>query len=145
MAAFGRVTSGGTSTRRSAAVTTRQASRQPSRSSSGENARTSSGVTSAPPSTIRTLHFLQVPWPPQVESMAMPFQLAASKSVTPGGTRTLVPAGSKYRSTRAGAAAAGSPAAVLPVNGGSLVCVTWPRLPAARGAPRSRTRPTHPG
>ena len=77
--------------------------------------------------------------------MAMPFQLAASKSVTPGGTRTLVRAGSKYRSTRAGPAAAGSRAAVPPVSGGSLVCVTWPRLPAARGAPRSTTRPTHPG
>ena len=38
--------------------------------------------------TTRTLHFLQVPWPPQVESMAMPFQLAASKTLTPGGTRT---------------------------------------------------------
>src|SRR6266704_3000087 len=33
-------------------------------------------------------HFLQVPWPPQVESMAMPFQLAASNRVTPYGTRT---------------------------------------------------------
>ena len=40
------------------------------------------------PSRTRTLHFLQVPWPPQVESIAMPFQLAASKTLTPGGTRT---------------------------------------------------------
>ncbi len=35
-----------------------------------------------------TRHFLHVPWPPQVESIAMPFQLAASKRVTPCGTRT---------------------------------------------------------
>ena len=41
------------------------------------------------PATICTLHFLQVPCPPQVESMAMPFQLAPSKTVTPGGTRTV--------------------------------------------------------
>ena len=39
------------------------------------------------------MHFLQVPCPPQVESMAMPFQLAASNSVTPGGTRTRGPSG----------------------------------------------------
>src|SRR5262249_39076280 len=39
------------------------------------------------PSTTRTLHFLQVPWPPHVESMAMPFQLAASNTVVPLGTR----------------------------------------------------------
>ena len=41
-----------------------------------------------------TLHFLQVPWPPQVESIAMPFQLAASNRVTPAGTRTRRPLGS---------------------------------------------------
>src|SRR5689334_25015205 len=39
-------------------------------------------------SAILIRHFLQVPWPPQVESMAMPFQLAASNRVTPYGTRT---------------------------------------------------------
>ena len=39
-------------------------------------------------SAILTRHFLQVPWPPQVESIAIPFQLAASNSVTPYGTRT---------------------------------------------------------
>ena len=39
-------------------------------------------------SAILIRHFLQVPWPPQVESMAMPFQLAASNTVTPCGTRT---------------------------------------------------------
>ena len=37
---------------------------------------------------IWTLHLWQVPWPPQVESIAMPFHDAASKTVTPGGTRT---------------------------------------------------------
>jgi len=37
---------------------------------------------------IRTRHFLQVPCPPQVESIAIPFQLAASNNVTPAGTRT---------------------------------------------------------
>ena len=39
------------------------------------------------PSTL-TLHLWQVPWPPQVESIAMPFHDAESKTVTPGGTRT---------------------------------------------------------
>ena len=39
-------------------------------------------------SAILIRHFLQVPWPPQVESIAMPFQLAASNRVTPYGTRT---------------------------------------------------------
>ena len=41
---------------------------------------------------------LHVPWPPQVESTAMPFQLAASNSVAPAGTRTSrgrAPSGSK--------------------------------------------------
>ena len=58
---------------------------------------------------ILILHFLQVPWPPQVESIAMPFQLAASNRVTPGGTRTRVPLGWKARSTRAGADRVGGP------------------------------------
>ena len=35
----------------------------------------------------------------------MPFQEAASKTVTPGGTRTDVPEGSKRRVTRAGSSA----------------------------------------
>ena len=52
------------------------------------------------PSSIRTLHFLHVPWPPQVESIAMPFQLAASKIGVPVGTRTSAPSGSKRRWTR---------------------------------------------
>ena len=40
---------------------------------SARDARASSGVTGAVPVSIWTLHFLQVPWPPQVESMAMPY------------------------------------------------------------------------
>ncbi len=60
------------------------------------------------PSSTRTLHFLQVPWPPQVESIAMPFQLAASNRVTPGGTRTRKPPGWKCNSTRAGSSISGS-------------------------------------
>ena len=31
-------------------------------------------------------HFLQVPYPPHVESIAIPFQEAASKALTPVGT-----------------------------------------------------------
>ena len=49
---------------------------------------------------MRTLHFLQVPWPPQVESIATAFQLAASNRLTPGGTRVSTPDGSKRRMTR---------------------------------------------
>jgi hypothetical protein len=45
-------------------------------------------------------NFLQVPWPPQVESIAKPFQEAASKTVTPGGTRTSVPLGVNCNWTR---------------------------------------------
>ncbi len=71
----------------SSCAAARQASRQPLRSSSVENARGSTGLISALPETTRTLHFLQVPWPPQVESIATPFQLAASNSVVPAGTR----------------------------------------------------------
>ena len=41
----------------------------------------------------RTLHLWQVPWPPQVESIAMPFHDAESKTLTPGGTRTCLWAG----------------------------------------------------
>src|SRR5215467_371871 len=105
VAAFGLVTSGGTSICRSPTACARQASRQPSRSSSGENARSSSGEAGTLPPVTLILHFLQVPCPPQVESIAMPFQLAASNRVTPGGTRTRVPLGWKTRSTRAELAA----------------------------------------
>ncbi len=86
-AAFGRVCSGGTSTVRSSCADERHASRQPAFSSSTENARGSTELSGAWPETIRTLHFLHVPWPPQVESMATPFQLAASNTVVPASTR----------------------------------------------------------
>src|SRR5215469_16484242 len=59
-------------------------------------------------SAILTRHFLQVPCPPQVESMAMPFQLAASNRVTPYGTRTV--RSLKTRLTRTGWVAASSAA-----------------------------------
>src|SRR3954469_18932462 len=101
-AAFGRVWSGGTSTTRSSVACARQARRHPARSSSGENARGSTEPTGTSPSTIRTLHFLHVPWPPHVESIAIPFQLAASKIGVPLGTRTSAPSGRKRRRTRAG-------------------------------------------
>ena len=52
-------------------------------------------------------HLWQVPWPPQVESIAMPFHDAASKTVTPGGTRT---------SRSAGGTSAPSSAVVMTVN-----------------------------
>ncbi len=113
VAAFGRVVSGGTSISRSLSATARQASRQPARSSSGLNARTSISDTGALPVRTRTLHFLQVPCPPQVESIATPFQDAASNSVTPGGTRTCGPSGRNLRSTRAGRLTAGSTPAVV--------------------------------
>ena len=106
VAAFGRVTSGGTSIRRSVTACALQASRHPSASSCGENARASTAEAGTSPASIRTRHFLHVPWPPQVESIAMPFQEAASKTVTPGGTRTAVPDGSKLSATRAGPSAA---------------------------------------
>ena len=51
----------------------------------GERARVDAAPTGTSPETIRTLHFLQVPWPPQVESIAIPFQLAASKIGVPLG------------------------------------------------------------
>ena len=99
-AAFGRVCSGGTLTTRSSRAGARQASRQPARSSSGLNARGSTGSPARRPRSTWTLHFLHVPWPPHVESIAMPFQLAASKIGVPLGTRTSVPSGRKRSRTR---------------------------------------------
>ena len=64
------------------------------------NARASSRATGTEPSVICTLHFLQVPCPPHVESIARPFQLAASKTVTPDGTRADSPDGENLSSTR---------------------------------------------
>ena len=103
------------------------------------NARASSGDTGTAPSRILILHFLQVPWPPQVESIAMPFQLAASNSVTPGGTRTRVPLGWNTRSTRvrAGTAAgsSGRPAACpTGCRGRCGLLAAWLRRPV-RGDP----------
>ena len=79
-----------------------QASRQPSANCSAEKARSSRAVMGMLASSTFTLHFLHVPCPPQVESIATPFQSAASKTLTPLGTRTDLPAGSKVRLTRAG-------------------------------------------
>src|SRR6478609_3839669 len=94
VAAFGRVVSGGTSTARSRVAWTRHPSRQPSESWPVVKVRASCRVTGTSTSeVIWILHLWQVPWPPHVESMAMPFHDAASKTVTPGGTRTLRCAG----------------------------------------------------
>ena len=83
VAALGRVVSGGTSTAVSCVAIVRQASRQPCFSSSAVYARTSRLDGTGASSAILIRHFLHVPCPPQVESIAMPFQLAASNSVTP--------------------------------------------------------------
>ena len=77
----------------------------------------------------RTLHFLQVPWPPQVESIATPFQLAASKSVVPAGTRasfTAPSACSKTSRTRSGCGSGSS--------GSARGALTPPPPPASRGS-----------
>src|SRR6266699_5620319 len=92
-------------------------------------------------------HFLQVPWPPQVESIAMPFQLAASNRVTPYGTRT--GRSLNRRLTRTGWVAASSVAVTCRPDL-ALLLVPWPVrppavLPAGRGGRRSRRRPTRPG
>ncbi len=70
----------------------RHARRQPLFSSSIVNARGSTGLIGAFPETTLTLHFLHVPWPPHVESMATPFQLAASKIVVPASWRAYLTA-----------------------------------------------------
>src|SRR6185312_2518371 len=92
-AALGRVCSGGTSISRSSVAAARQASRQPPLSSSIVNARGSTVSMGTEPLRTRTLHFLHVPWPPQVESIAIPFHDAASNTVVPAGTRTSPPSG----------------------------------------------------
>src|ERR1035438_5307446 len=101
-------------------------------------------------SAILIRHFLQVPWPPQVESIAMPFQLAASNSVTPAGTRT--GRSLKVRLIRTGPAACSSetvtrpPAALAPLLVGCpAVRPAGPALLVEGGAPRSRRRPTRRG
>ena len=75
-----------------------------------------------PGSSSLTLHFRHVPCPPQVESIAIPFQLAASNSITPGGTLTLRPAGSKTRSNRP----------IWPCGDASLPMATGARFAPAR-------------
>src|SRR5258708_12060496 len=120
---------------RSVVASARHASRQPSRSSSAENGGTSRLDTGTAPSAILILHFLQVPCPPQVESMAMPFQLAASNTVTPAGTLTLLPLVTKTRSTRGVTAAPGSASSAR-----VIVCLhpVSSRLPLARRPPAQR-------
>jgi hypothetical protein len=99
--AFGRVVIGGTRTFRELVACETHAKRQPASSSSCLKARESRFVIGTFPSRIWILHFLQVPFPPHVESIAKPFQLAASKTETPDGTRTDLSLGSKLMSTRA--------------------------------------------
>lgn len=50
------------------------------------NARKSNFEGSTSPSVTLIRHFLHVPYPPHVESIAIPFQDAASKALTPVGT-----------------------------------------------------------
>ena len=54
------------------------------RAASRLKVRTSWRVIGVGAGSTRTLHLWQVPWPPQVESIAMPFHDAESKTVTPG-------------------------------------------------------------
>ena len=141
VAAFGRVTSGGTSTRRSCSARARQASRHPARSSSGLNARGSSRDTGTSPSTTRIRHFLHVPCPPQVESTAMPFQLAASNRVAPAGTRTSrgrPPSGSKRMLTRSGPGGSGTGGSD---EGGSGSVVILGGSPVRPSSPPQPSRP----
>src|SRR6478609_7581319 len=108
VAALGLVVSGGTSTARSRVAWSRQPRRQPSASWPAVKVRTSWRVIGVALSEVtRMRHLWQVPWPPQVESIAMPFHDAASKTVTPGGTRT---------SRSAGGTSAPSSALVMTVN-----------------------------
>jgi hypothetical protein len=76
----------GTSTEISLAVRTRHARRQPSLISLSVKARKSNLDGSTSPSVTLMRHFLQVPYPPHVESIAIPFQEAASNALTPVGT-----------------------------------------------------------
>src|SRR5580698_4803882 len=144
VAAFGRVVSGGTSTTVSLVAGVRQASRQPSASSALVYALMSRLDGAGGSSAILIRHFLQVPCPPQVESIAMPFQLAASNKVTPYGTRT--GRSLKRRFIRTGPCGTSSvtvtcqPAVLAPL------LLPVPALPpAGRGARRSRRRPTRRG
>ncbi len=86
VAAFGRVVSAGTSIEISSVERTMQAKRQPELISSAEKALKSNFEGSICPDVTLIRHFLQVPYPPHVESMAIPFQEAASNALTPVGT-----------------------------------------------------------
>ena len=98
---------------RSSCACARHASRQPLFSSSArERARIDRRRSARARRRPCTLHFLQVPWPPQVESIATPFQLAASKSVVPASTRASLTARSspdwrKRSRTRSGCGSSG--------------------------------------
>lgn len=86
VAALGLVVRAGTSMDISSVERTMQANRQPALISSAEKARKSNFDGSISPVVTLILHFLQVPYPPHVESMAIPFQDAASNALTPVGT-----------------------------------------------------------
>ncbi len=161
-AAFGRVCSGGTSTTRSPRACARHASRHPARSSSGVNARGSSSPTGTSPLAIRTLHLRQVPWPPQVESIAIPFQLAASNTGVPLGTRTSVSSGRNRRRARLAPSSGAGSSRSTDLSGLTLVpgrrspsrlaFMSTARVirlrrrpPPVPGAPRSSSRPTRRG
>src|SRR5580693_10618808 len=148
VAAFGRVVSGGTSTTVSLVAGVRQASRHPSASSALVYALMSRLDGGGGSSAILIRHFLQVPCPPQVESIAMPFQLAASNKVTPYGTRT--GRSLKRRFIRTGPCVTSSVTVMCHSAGLAPLLAGLPALPlsgppAGHGARRSRSRPTHPG
>ena len=83
---------------------------------------------------ILILHFLQVPWPPQVESIATPFHEAASKIVVPAGTRVSVPSGRNLIRTRP-----------VPSTTTSSAALTLMPPPFERGGRRSSGNPIRRG
>ena len=89
VAALGTRSSCGTSHVMSSYMRVWHERRQPSEISAGRSNRWSAVSASDRPSTTLTLHFPQVPRPPQVESMGRPIQCAALNSVVPGGTRVM--------------------------------------------------------
>jgi hypothetical protein len=74
-----------------------QAIRQPLLSSAAEKLPVSASVGGNSPASRRTRHLLQVSRLRQVESIVIPTQLAASNTLTPAGTRTVVARGWKVR------------------------------------------------
>src|SRR5208337_3532319 len=87
-------------------------------------------------SAILIRHFLQVPWPPQVESIA-------SNRVTPDGTRTGCPL--KSRLTRTGPGTTSSVTVTWHPAGVLVLQPAGRALLAGHGGPRSRPRPTRRG